>query len=89
VVALLLAQVRRKLRVVQRVVHAVVQNVCRGVSVSVVTDKSGGLQNANAPLMIPFATAVGKIWCARAVNGACSAPKSTGGITRRRRSMGR
>jgi hypothetical protein len=42
------------------------------------------LQNANAPEMIPFATAAGKSLCASAVKGACSAPKSVGGITRRR-----
>ena len=43
----------------------------------------------NAPAIIPFAAALGKIKWASLVKGVSRARKSVGGMTRRRRSMGR
>ena len=43
----------------------------------------------NEPDIMPFATAAGKMTCANLVNGVSRTKKRRGGMTSRKRSMGR
>lgn len=65
--------------------HAVVQDICEGIGEKGERGEDrNDEQNANAPAMMPLATAAGKSLYARRVKGHSRVAKRTGGITRRR-----